>query len=320
MERKVYKKIYEKIEEARYILLLTHKNPDPDTLGSALALSSYLQRNQKKHKVFNLSKNSLPRKLEFLTGYSKIVDQLPKSYDLVIYIDCSEESMVGTKIDKEVFSISIDHHQIDNSDLNLSLINPDSGSTGELIFDFFTYNDIKTTKDIATALYVSIYEDTVGFTTPRTTSNTFNTIAKLVDTGIDVATIANKLTRNDSLAKYRVLPKVLDTLELHCEGNIATVYCKELWLQQSGVDSSEIDFVPNMILNIAIVKVAVYFRKVDNKIRVSLRGKGDVNLSEVAKHFDGGGHKNAAGFNIEDSSIKELKERVLSYLKNHTFD
>lgn len=320
MDNKIYKELYEKIKESNYIVLLTHKNPDPDTIGSALALSSYLKTKQKKHKVFNVSKNSLPQKLEFLEGFSKIVEQLPTNYDLVIYLDCSNEFMVGRPIDKNVFSIVIDHHQTSSKDANISFIDPNSGSTGELVFDFFSYNNIKITKEIATALYVSIYEDTVGFSTPRTTANTFNKIAKLVNTGIDVAIISNKLKRSDSLAKYRALPKILDTLELYNEGKIATIYCEDIWLEQSGAKSSELDFVSNLVLNIAIVKVVIYFRKVDNKIRVSLRGKGELNLSKIAQNFNGGGHKNAAGFIMDEKSIKKAKDEVLNFLKNHIFD
>ena len=319
MENNLYKNILNKIEEAHYILLLTHKNPDSDTLGSALALSSYLKIKQKKHKVFNLSKNALPRKLEFLDGFSKIVDQLPKFYDLVIYLDCSEEFMVGTTIDKEVFSIVIDHHKTSKKDANMFLVDEISASTGELVFDLFHHNKIKITQDMATALYVSIYEDSVGFTTPRVTAKTFEKIGKLVETGIDVEFISDQLKRNDSLAIYRALPRVLDTLELHYEGNIATLYCEEIWLEQSGADSSELDFISNMVLNIKLVNVVVYLRKVDNTIRVSLRGKSKIDLSKVAQNFNGGGHKNAAGFTIEAETIKEVKGRVLNYFKNHTF-
>jgi len=319
MEDNIYKKIFDKIEESNYILLLTHKNPDPDTIGSALALGNYLSSIRKKYKVFNISKNAVPRKLEFLKGCNKIVEQLPKSYDLVIYFDCSDDKMVGIEIDKDIYSISIDHHKTANKQNHLGIVDSLSASTGEMVFDFFEINNIKITKDIASALYVSIYSDSVGFTTPRVNAKTFEKIGKLVQSGIDPSFIARQLNQQDSLAKYRALPKVLDSLELHFEGNLATIYCEELWLEQSGAELNELDFISNYVLNISIVKVVAYFRKVNNKIRVSLRGKGNIDLTKIAINFNGGGHKNASGFNLEAQNIQEAKEQVLRYLKNYTF-
>lgn len=320
MQNNIYTVALNKIVESNYILLLTHKNPDPDTLGSALALGSYLQSIQKKYKVYNVSKSAIPRKLEFLNGVNKITEQLPKSYDLVIYLDCSEDYMVGTEINKDIFSIVIDHHKTSEKSGDILLLDEKSASTGEVVFDFFEKNEISISKDMATSLYVSIFSDTVGFTTPRVNAKTFEKLSKLAATGIDPSFIANRLNQQDSLAKYRALPKVLESLELHCEGKIATVYCEELWIEQSGVELGELDFVSNMILNIAIVETVAYFRKVDNKIRVSLRGKGNSDLTKIASVFDGGGHKNAAGFNLEVQTVQEAKECFLSTLKNHTFD
>jgi len=320
MENKIYKDIFNKVTESNYILLLTHKNPDPDTIGSALAFGSYLQSIQKKYKVFNIDKNSVPKKLEFLKGSNKITEQLPKSYDLVIYFDCSEDSMVGTSINKDIFSIIFDHHKTGKNDLNIVLNDSSCASTGEVVFDFFEKNNITISKDMATALYVSIFSDTVGFTTPRVNATTFEKLSKLTQTGIDPSFIANRLQQQDSLAKYRALPKILNSLELYREGKVATIYCKEKWIIQSGAELSELDFISNMILNIAIVETVAYFRKVDNYIRVSLRGKGNIDLTKIALKFDGGGHKNAAGFNLDIKSIDEAKRCFLDSIKNYTFD
>lgn len=319
MKKQLFYQLFEKIQYSNYILIVTHKNPDADTLGSALALGNYLDSSRKKYKIYNQT-TCFPKKWEFLKGLNKITNQLPKQYDLIIYVDCSEEKMVGIELTNDIFSIAIDHHQTTSFAQDLSIIDSTSGSTGELVYNFFEYNNIKFTKDIATPLYVAIYEDTVGFTTPRTTSLTFGKITRLIQAGIEPAYISNQLLRQDSLAKYRAIPRVLDTLELHYAGNIATVYCENQWVEQTGVSLEELDFISNMVLNIAIVKVSAYFRMVDNKVRVSLRGKSNIDLSDIAKKFNGGGHKDAAGFNIETLCIEEAKEEFLKYFKNHIFD
>ena len=308
------KLILDQINDAHYILIVTHKNPDADTISSALALSNFMYENKIKHKVYNSDKN-IPRRLNFLPKFDKITPIVPKYYDLVIYVDCANTYRSDIVIEDDKKIINIDHHQSNDNFGFINVVDDKKASNAEVIFEFFQYNNIKISKNIATCLYVGIYDDSIAFTTPRTTKETFSKIQALADTGIDFSQISNDLTRRDSLARYRILPKILETLQLHNEGELATIYLDDIWLKETGATVNECDDVVDMALNIAIVKIVAYFRIIDGKVRVSLRGKGTYDLSDIASRFGGGGHKNAAGLTIDVASIKEAKTIFLEEVK-----
>jgi phosphoesterase RecJ-like protein len=316
MQNNKFKKVLELIENSHYILIVTHINPDADTISSALALSNFMFEKKIKHKVFT-SSEQLPRVLDFLPRFSKITNQIPKFYDLVIYVDCADQKRVGIEICKDTKIINIDHHKSNTNFGDINIVNSQKGSAAEVVFSFFEENNLKISKNIATCLYVGIYDDNIAFTTPRTSANTFKTINILVNTGIEPNKIASNLLQRDSLAKYRIIPKILDTLQLNFEGEVATIYLELDWLKETGASIEECDSVVNMVLNIGIVNVVAYFRVCNGAIRVSLRSKNDVDVSKLAKLFNGGGHKNAAGLTILDTKcIKEAKEKLMQCIKH----
>ena len=310
------KKANELINSAHYILIVTHINPDADTISCALSLSNYMFDNKIKHKVFNSSKE-LPRVLDFLPRFDKITSQLPTFYDLVIYVDCADERRVNEELLDGVKVINIDHHQSNTLFADINIIDENKASTAEVLFEFFKYNNMKITKNIAQCLYVGIYDDSIAFTTPRTDASTFKAINELVQIGIDPSAIADNLLRRESLSKLRIMPKILDTLELHLEGTVATLYLDTDWLKQTGAKPNECDDIVNMTLNLAIVNIVAYFRVIHGKVRVSLRSKGEINVSLIAKNFDGGGHKNAAGLTVNTQDIQEARLIVLKTIKNY---
>jgi phosphoesterase RecJ-like protein len=309
-------KALELIHNSHYTLIVTHINPDADTISCALALSNYMYDKRIKHKVYNRTKQ-LPRVLDFLPRFDKITDQLPEFYDLVIYVDCADEMRVDIKLLEDAKIINIDHHESNTFFADINIVNEHKASTAEVVFDFFKTNDIKLTKNIAECLYVGIYDDSIAFTTPRTDEKTFLAVNELVQTGISPSKIANKLLRRESLAKLRIMPKILDTLELHCEGEVATVYVEPSWIEQTGANISECDDVVNMVLNLSVVNVVAYFRIIHAKVRVSLRSKGDINVSTIAKNFNGGGHTNAAGLTVDTTSIEDAKLKVLETIRSY---
>ena len=315
MEENRYKDCLDLIEKAHYILIVTHINPDADTISCALALSNFMFENRIKHKVFNSSKD-IPRELNFLPKFDKITNQIPKFYDLIIYVDCGDKNRVDLEFNQNINIINIDHHKSNDNFGTINIVDDSKSSAAEVLYSFFDKNNLNISKNIAECLYVGIYDDSIGFTTPRVDSNTFKIINRLVDTGISPNKIADNLLKRDSLAKYRILPKILETLELHKEGIIASVFMKEDWLDETGALVSEADSVVNMVLNIAIVEVVIYLRIVKGKVRVSLRSKKNIDVSKIAQQFNGGGHKNAAGLTIDTQNINKAKELILNVFLN----
>ena len=157
-----YTKALELIEKSRYILIITHVNPDPDSIGSALALSNLFYENKIKHKVFNVSAD-LPQNLDFIPRFEKISDQLPAFFDLAISLDCGTYKRLGFELDPSIPLINFDHHKSNNNFGAVNIVDPMKSSTAELVFEFFKHNGLYITKNSATALYVGIYDDTLAF-------------------------------------------------------------------------------------------------------------------------------------------------------------
>ena len=305
-----YTKALELIEKSRYILIITHVNPDPDSIGSALALSNLFYENKIKHKVFNIS-SDLPQNLDFIPRFEKITDQLPAFFDLAISVDCGTYKRLGFELDSSIPLINFDHHKSNNSFGAVNIVDPQKSSTAELVFEFFKHNGLYITKNSATALYVGIYDDTLAFSLGRCDELTFEKINFLVECGASPSEIANKLLRRDSLAKYRIIPKVLDSLELFKEGEVASIIAKEEWFKQTGAHNRDCEDALDMIMSIAIVRIAIFVRITNGVARVSLRSKGQIDVSKLAGEFGGGGHFNAAGCTIETLDVQKAKEIVL---------
>lgn len=305
-----YTKALELIEKSRYILIITHVNPDPDSIGSALALSNLFNENKIKHKVFNIS-SDLPQNLDFIPRFEKITDQLPAFFDLAISVDCGTYKRLGFELDPSIPLINFDHHKSNNSFGLVNIVDSQKSSTAELVFEFFKHNGLYITKDSATALYVGIYDDTLAFSLGRCDEMTFEKVNFLVECGASPSGIANKLLRRDSLAKYRIIPKVLDSLELFKDGEVASIIAMEEWFKQTGAHNRDCEDALDMIMSMAIVKIAIFVRVVNGVSRVSLRSKGQIDVSTVAMKFGGGGHFNASGCTLEILDVNKAKEIVL---------
>jgi phosphoesterase RecJ-like protein len=305
-----YTKALELIEKSRYILIITHVSPDADTISSALALSNLFTENKIKHKVFNVS-SDLPENLDFIERFDKITDQLPAFFDLAISVDCGTYPRLGIKLDKSIPLINFDHHKSNNDFGTLNIVDPLKSSTAEIVYDFFKHNGLYITKNSATALYVGIYDDSLAFSLGRCDELTFDKVNFLVQCGASPSAIANKLLRRDSLAKYRIIPKVLNSLELFKEGEVSTIIARDEWFKETGAHYRDCEDALDMIMSMAIVKVAVFIRVLNGKAKISLRSKGQIDVSKIAGFFNGGGHFNAAGCAVDTIDIEKAKQLVL---------
>ncbi|MGB3751164.1 MAG: bifunctional oligoribonuclease/PAP phosphatase NrnA [Arcobacteraceae bacterium] len=310
------KEAYAAILNAHYILVVTHKNPDADTLSCGLALSNYFSENKIKHKVFNGSL-VLPRQLNFLSKFDKITNTIPKFFDLIIYVDAANKERIGTKFPDDVQSICIDHHQSNNHFAHLNIVDDSKGSTAELLYCFFEVNQLSISKKTAECLYTGIYDDSLAFTTPRTDADTFLIISELLKRKIDVSFIAEKLYKRESLGKFKMVVKIMNTLDLFAEGKIATVHLDSIWLKETGAEISECDDIVDRVLGIGIVEVVAYFRVLDGNVRVSLRSKQNIDVSKIASIFQGGGHQNAAGLSLLSDDIEESKKKVVKTIRDY---
>ncbi len=310
----MYKEAWRLIGDAKHILLVSHVNPDGDTLGSVLALYDVLKRANKKVSLYNATKE-MPRIYDFLPNIHRIKNKLPKYFDLVISCDCG--SFDRLQIERDEYSlINIDHHLSNQMFGDVNMVDTKSASAGMVAYEFLKANDIKISSDCASCLYVTVVEDTGFFSYSHLNKNTFETAAQLVEFGADAKKIATLLKSRVSLARTRLLGYILNNFDLYFEAKVALIVISKDVLAQTGAKRYDTKDIVNVLRDIITVKVSVMILEEKNGgFKISLRSKDGVDVTAVAKEYQGGGHKNSAGFETKSSDLEKLKNDILQNLK-----
>jgi len=305
-------KVFELIKKSHHIVIVSHVNPDGDTLGSMIGLGEALKAEGKKITYIN-TQNELPLRFDFLASYDKIRSCLPKKYDLLISVDAASFDRTGLDDGVEV-DISFDHHKSNTNFAKYPITDASMVSTSLVVYNFFKKFSIKITKSSATALYSALAEDSGFFKFDRVNQDTFLIAANLVKLGADPTFIADKLTKRNSLAKLRITEIYLRKLELKADAKVAFAKITLEDFEKSGALKSDTDTLVNLGLSLATVVVSIFAYEIDDrKIKVSLRSKSDhIDCSQIATKLGGGGHKRAAGFTAD---IKEIDGIIAGIIK-----
>ncbi|BCD67572.1 bifunctional oligoribonuclease/PAP phosphatase NrnA [Nitratiruptor sp. YY09-18] len=306
------KQAWEVIKQAKKIALLTHLNPDADTLGSALGFWHYLKKD-KKCDVFNLSQ--LPYNLDFLPGIKKVKCYEPKGYDLWISFDCGSFDRLGLS-SKDALLINIDHHKSNTMYGDFNIIDPHAAATSQVAYNFLRSQGASIDNNTALCFYTALVDDTGFFKYDSVDAEVFAFAKELVEAGASPEYVANMLTMREPLAKLRLIPLVLNTLELVLNAQVAIIYLTQQMLAQTGATKEMADDALTMARSLATVEVAMLLREEeDGRIKVSLRSKNYVDVSLIAAAFGGGGHKRAAGFTSHLHEFDTVKAMLLEKIK-----
>jgi len=310
----MYKEVWEKIMNAKSIVLVSHIHPDGDTLGSSLGLYSVLKELGKRVSLFNATKNELPREFDFLEGYSKIQNKFPKFFDLII--SCDSASLDRLQIEKTSCTLmNIDHHKSNTDFGDYNIVIPTASSAGMVVYKILKSNNVKIPKASATALYTSLVEDTNFFRYGGVDASTLDAASDLLKCGANPELIAKKIRSRQSLAKTRLIAYMLSNFHLHVNGMVASIVFDNTILEETGARRSDTKNIVSMLRDIVNVKVSFMFLEEKNSFKVSLRSDGDIDVSNIALSYNGGGHKGAAGFNIEKSSLETTHNDIIERIK-----
>jgi phosphoesterase RecJ-like protein len=315
--------IFAEIQKHRRYLICSHFNPDGDAIGSQLALALFLSRMGKDVVAFNRDK--LPEIYRFLPDAEHIVNELHGSldFDCTFILDCSTFRRVSE--DFERFSkkgkvIVIDHHVTTEGDGHINLIAPGASATGELIYQLIKHFNDSIPLEIAINLYTAILTDTGSFQFSNSTSEAFDIAGELVKGGVDPRYVAEKVYESYSLKRFRLLAKVLETLEVRNEEKIGILTATRSMFHEAQATVEMTDGFANIPRSIQGVEVAALFREVSDRLfKVSLRSKSDIDVAQIANKFDGGGHTNAAGCLVK-GDLQEVKQSILAALHEGTKD
>ena len=311
----------QRIKSSKRIVLSTHQNPDGDGLGSAVAMFHYISTLGIDCKILHISEfpNGLGflNKKEIIETYNEANhDSWLCEADLALIFDVGDYKRlgaVGQKIDENnIYAVNIDHHpDLKNASFNESYINLNAAATGEMIYDFFTKNEISINKEIAEGIYTAVMTDTGSFRHSNTNELSHKIAMDCISNGVNNSEIYQSIYENRTQAQVSLLAMVIKNLKFHRDGEIASFVINSDMLSESGATVQDIDGFTDFVRSIKGVEIAIMvFEQASNKCRLNFRSKGKYIINEVAKHFGGGGHKFAAGA-VASGVSKTVLEEVL---------
>jgi phosphoesterase RecJ-like protein len=294
--------------------MLGHVHPDADVLGTLLAAGLALEKAG--WSVVYGGPHPAPASLDFLPGIERYVrlPQLEGHFDLALLTDCPNPGRTEGLIDQARQAagtiVNIDHHPDNRRYGHVNWVDPTAAATGEMVYDLLSELPADITPDIATNLFTAVHTDTGSFRYSNVTPATFRIAADLAAAGAAPAVVSNALYERRPVDALHHLGRALSLVQVSEDGRVAWLALPEGTVPESFIEAEELVNYPR---SLASVRVACFLREVGGTVKVSLRGKGDVDVQAVAARFGGGGHKNAAGFTMAaplDAATREVLAAV----------
>ncbi len=302
------------IEKARNIMLVSHIQPDGDTLGSGFALKAMLEKMGKE--VFICCDGEMPSRYHelFPEGVLKNPLDVSGSIDLAIAVDCADAARLGKclKPFKEAsVTANIDHHVTNDGYAQFNHI-AESSSVGEIIYELMQLFGIRPDEQSARYLYIAMATDTGNFTYSNTNRKCLQYTAEIIEL-FDLRATADVLFRRRSLVTTQMIGRALSRLELFEDGKIASVTLLESDMKEFGATSADCESIVDFAREIEQTEAAVFFRELPGGVKISFRSKGKIDVGAVAAMYGGGGHAGASGCNAS-GKLDDVKKAVINTL------
>ena len=294
------------LERDRFVIL-THRKPDGDTLGSAAALCRGLrQMGKTAHVLENNEVTALYAPL--LEGLTK---PQPEEGDILIAVDVAADNMLPQAFMglKNCIDLRIDHHGSGREYTPNELVDGESAACAEIIWELLLDMGVEPDKEMAEAVYVGVSTDTGCFRYANTNAHTFDVCADCAATGADIFDWNRKLFDTNSLAKLRLQAWVVDNMKLLCGGKIAMCALPKEVEEKIGVSEDDMNNISGFLRSIEGVCIAALLRNAgEENTKVSVRSIPGYNAAYFCEQFGGGGHAGAAGCSIRKSLAEAAKE------------
>lgn len=315
---KIIDRILDGIRDHQTFCIVGHIRPDGDCVGSQLGLALALRNEGKTVRVWN--QDRLPDKLAFLDP--ERLFQTPareQSFDCVIATDAASLERLGSAADcisQRKLLVNIDHHASNTRFGDINWVSAREPSTGELIYRLLSAARWPITKPIADCLFTAVSTDTGSFQYPTTTPGTYHVAGKLVARGANLEKICDEVYQSHPLSRVKLLKHLYAQFKLTDKDRIAYCWLRKKDFARADAETDEAEGLIDHIRDIAPVVIACIFEELEPGLtRISLRSKhGDLNVSEVAAQFGGGGHPAAAGARIPGTPLS-TQRRVIASLK-----
>jgi bifunctional oligoribonuclease and PAP phosphatase NrnA len=322
------------LSNPKKVVIVPHKNPDGDAMGSTLGLCNYLKKLG--HSAIVIAPNDYPEFIKWIPGtkdvliheeHTRVAEAHISQADLIFTLDFNALHRCGameTPIENSAaIKVMIDHHQQPDDYATYVFSDVSICSTSEMVYHFIEMMDDLEHIDVAIgeALYTGIMTDTASFRFSLTTSTTHRVIAHLIDIGVEKTHIHNAVYDTNSFGRLQLLGCALNNLKFLESFKTAYISLTHKELEAHDFQKGDTEGFVNYGLSLKGARFAVIFieHKQEGIIKISFRSKGDFDVNTFARtHFNGGGHKNASGgrsnLNLEDTIEKFIS--ILSEYKS----
>ncbi|GAB5418627.1 MAG: bifunctional oligoribonuclease/PAP phosphatase NrnA [Crocinitomicaceae bacterium] len=325
--------IIQAAQEAKHIVITSHRSPDGDSVGSSLGLFRFLKSLGIPATICHpdpcpnfiewAKKGNVI--LDFEHAHAEVVEHLNKA-DLIFCLDYNGAGRLGNDMGELLSSaaakkIMIDHHLNPENIFDIAVSHPEVGSTSQLIFELIkaSGNLDKISAEMMEPLYLGIMTDTGSFRFDSVNARTHEVIAKMLETGLNHTAIHENTFDGNRMDKLRLRGyAIAEKLELLPEQRTAILSLTEEEMERFNYIKGDTEGLVNVALSVEGVEMAAFFAEKDGKIKISFRSKGPAINELAADHFEGGGHKFAAGgvsFNSMEETIQRFKKIVPDYVK-----
>jgi len=313
------------IAPCQNIVLTSHVRPDADAIGSEIGLCGFLEQLGKTVRIINPSPT--PKRLAFLDPTSRII-HFTSSSDEKLILDAEAHIVVDTSAwgqlaevgrvfkKSSAVKVVIDHH-VSSDELEATVFKDvKAEATGTLVFRIGRTLGLKLTADVAQALFAAIATDTGWFRFPSTTSETYQIASELMQAGVMPYQLHDQLYQNYSLGRLKLISRILNRVELECDGRLAHTYVQLSDYGETHSEPTDTEDIVNECLGIdGVLGAVIFVEQPTQQVKASFRSRIGLNVASVAEQFKGGGHKQAAGAMLP-GPISAAKVAVLSALRN----
>lgn len=304
------------LQDADRIAICAHVSPDPDALGSTLALGLMLQTTGKE--VALLNDDAVPYDLTFLPGHETITKSMPSAFlpQLLVSLDCGDVERLGKT--GEMFAesglplINIDHHVTNDNFGQINVVAPECASTAEILMLLFDEMSLELNDDVATCLMTGFVGDTINFSTNSVTPQTLQLAARLLEYDVDITFINETLFTKRTYDQLRIWGIGIGNTQL--ENGVIWAIVPYSAQKASNVTETSLNRLSSLLISVTEANIAATFREdKDGVIRMSMRAKPGYDVAAAAVELGGGGHTLASGASVK-GPIKEVVNKAVKLL------
>ena len=294
------------------ILILTHRSPDGDTIGSGYALAMALRKLGKSVKVD--CTDPFPEKYSYFTDK---LEKLEFDEEFVVSVDIADTKLLGEKLSDyaDKIDLCIDHHGSNTKDAKEYYVEASAAAAAQVIAKLIRLMNVEFDKDIANAIYTGITTDTGCFRYTNVTAETHRIAADMIDCGAESGMINRLMFETKSRSRLEIERRVMDSIQFYLDGRCAIAYATIDMMKESGAVDSDMEGVSSLPRQIEGVMAGITLREKNNgKFKVSVRTTDELDASAICANFGGGGHKAAAGCMIT-GTLNEAIEQIIEVVR-----